>query len=288
MASFQTVPAARPECVLRMPPRPTIIGGGGRYVTLTAPRAGPYSFVENAISIPRRHVMNNLNLYGDSRSPTISSFGVDIAMQRADDLDKMAIDRVSSIGAELKQLGKAPRALDVGSASGGQAFRMVDAGATVTALDVDDYSQEFLSAAKQAGWENRCSFLQQDITKFKVADSLESFHVIVCQRMIHYVPYATALEIVADLRRALTEDGRLYISASGLHSELGNGYSARSKPVPQRYVALSDEMSSKHAIKGPVCLYSAADLARLLEDAGMRVEQVFASPFGNIKAVAKP
>jgi cyclopropane fatty-acyl-phospholipid synthase-like methyltransferase len=165
---------------------------------------------------------------------------------------------------------------------------MADAGATVTALDVDDYSQEFLSAVRQAGWDDRCSFLQQDITKFKVADNLEPFHVIVCQRMIHYVSYATALEIVADLRRTLTEDGRLYISASGLHSELGNGYPERSKPVSQRYAALSDEMSSRHAIKGPVCLYSVADLARLLEDAGMLVEQVFASPFGNIKAVAKP
>lgn len=232
--------------------------------------------------------MSNLNLYGDSRSPTISNFGADIAMQRADDLDKMAIDRVSFMGAELKQLGQAPRALDIGSASGGQALRMADAGATVTALDVDDYAREILSAARQAGWADRCSFLQRDISKFKVADNLESFHVIVCQRMIHYVPYATALEIVADLRRALTEDGRLYISASGLHSELGNGYSERSKPVPQRYGVLSDEMSSRHAIKGPVCLYSLADLARLLEDAGMRAEQVFASPFGNIKAVARP
>lgn len=38
--------------------------------------------------------MSVLNGYGDKRNPTISNHGVDIAAQRADDLDGMALDHL--------------------------------------------------------------------------------------------------------------------------------------------------------------------------------------------------
>lgn len=221
-----------------------------------------------------------LNLYGDKLNPTISNLGADIASQRADDLDNMAIARLRSLSAPA-------RALDVGSAAGGQSIRMALAGAHVVALDLDDYADAMLGAARQAGLVDKCTFVQADIVKLDVEASFGSFDVITCQRMIHYLPFAAAAEIVRQLKRALTPEGRLYISASGLHSELGNGYPASHVPVAQRYAPLADEMVSKHAIHGPVCLHSVADLAALLETAGMRVEQIFASAFGNIKAVAK-
>lgn len=223
----------------------------------------------------------NLNAYGDHRIPTRGHFGVDIAMQRADDLDRMALDR-------LKSIGSPARALDVASATGGQAIRMAATGAETTALDIDDYADAFMSAARQQGVAGRCVFERRDITGFNVARTLGRFDVIVCQRMIHYLPYQGAVAVIRNLASALTDDGRLYLSASGLHSELGDGYAGARRPVAMRYDPLADSMLVKHDIQGPVCLYSLADLATLLEVAGLRVEQVFASTFGNIKAVARP
>lgn len=222
---------------------------------------------------------DTLNLYGDKLKPTISNLGADIASQRADDLDNMAIARVRSLSMRA-------RALDVGSAGGGQAIRMAAAGAYVAALDIDDYADIIYSAARKAGLTDRCSFTQADIVGLDVAAIFGKFDVIMCQRMIHYMRFDSAASIVKNLKDALNPEGRLYISASGLHSELGNGYQAAGTPVAKRFAPLADEMVSKHAIQGPVCLHSLADLATLLETAGMRVEKIFASPFGNVKAIA--
>lgn len=224
--------------------------------------------------------MSVLNGYGDKRNPTISNHGVDIAAQRADDLDGMALEHLRSI----KDLA---RALDVASASGGQAIRMALAGADVLALDIDDYSEAFRDAASVAGVDGRCGFVQRDITDYDVAGNLGRFDVIVCQRMIHYVPYGVAIEVVRTLKRALKPSGRLYISASGLHSELGTDYPGAQQPIDRRYELLSAAMVEKHAMLGLVCLYSQDELAALLGLAGMHVEQVFTSAFGNVKAVAR-
>lgn len=113
------------------------------------------------------------------------------------------------------------------------------------------------------------------------------FDVITCQRMIHYIPYDQALRVVRGLRKALCPDGHIYISASGIHSELGDDYHAAFAPVEQRFVPLSPPMAAKHGISGNVCLYSVADIAMLVETAGLRIKTAFASPFGNVKVVAQ-
>ncbi|CAB3754677.1 class I SAM-dependent methyltransferase [Paraburkholderia humisilvae] len=224
--------------------------------------------------------MSVLNDYGDKRNPTISNHGVDIAAQRADDLDLMALEHLRSVKGQA-------RALDVASASGGQAIRMALAGADVLALDIDDYSEAFRGAASAVGVEARCGFVQQDITDYDIAGNLGHFDAIVCQRMIHYLPYGVAIEVVRTLRRALKSGGRLFISASGLHSELGTDYMGDRLPIDRRYELLSNAMVEKHAMMGLICLYSQDELAALLEATGLHVERVFTSAFGNVKAVAR-
>jgi SAM-dependent methyltransferase len=225
--------------------------------------------------------MTQLNLYGDARNVTIGGHGVDIAAQRADDLDTAALEFLIKVGGHA-------RALDAASASGGQAARMAVAGADVVALDIDDYTDACNAVAAAHGVEEQVRFVQHDLTHLDeaAAAALGEFDAIVCQRMIHYVPYSHAIDIVRRLKRLLRKGGRLYLSASGLHSELGDGYAAATAPVDMRYSPLSDEMVERHGINGPVCLYSVANLAQLIEAAGMRVERVYASAFGNIKAIA--
>ena len=221
-----------------------------------------------------------LNHYGDQRLLTEGAFGVDIATQRADDLDNMALAR-------LRSHSGLPRALDVASATGGQAIRMATAGAEVIALDITDYSAPFMAAAREAGVEARCAFETRDIRHFDVADKLGKFDVVVCQRMIHYLPYQQALDMVRGLGRALTKGGQLFLSASGLHSELGDDYHGAFTPLAERYVPLAPPMVAKHNIVGNVCLYALDEISGLIEAAGMHVVTAFTSPFGNVKVVAQ-
>jgi hypothetical protein len=111
--------------------------------------------------------------------------------------------------------------------------------------------------------------------------------VIIAQRFIHYLPFSEAVDVVKLFKSALFPDGKLYLSASGLRSELGrhyNGASARAN----RFSELWQPMANKHRIHGKVCLYEEEDMRALLEASGMGAETVYASPFGNIKSIAHP
>lgn len=78
----------------------------------------------------------------------------------------------------------------------------------------------------------------------------------------------------------------MFLSASGMDSELSEGYPACGLPVDRRFARLAANMAEKHAILAPVCLYRPSELEDLARDAGWAVENVFVSPFGNVKLVA--
>jgi 2-polyprenyl-3-methyl-5-hydroxy-6-metoxy-1,4-benzoquinol methylase len=219
-----------------------------------------------------------LNLYGDQPIAARGGYGVDIAIQRADDLDNLALAYIQELG------GNGVRALDVACGAGGQAVRMAMAGAVVSASDIVDYRTVL---------QNACVTAQIDEFSFVVADMRtlpasvgSAFDVIICQRAIHYLSHVDALATVRGFARLLSPRGRLYLSASGLRSELGSGYPGLNDPVERRLSPLSQDMVTKHNIHGPVCLYTTDDLHDFLVVAGLRAKLLFESPFGNVKSVS--
>lgn len=220
-----------------------------------------------------------INLYGDLRITTVSGNGVDVSAQRADKLDLMAVDYIRVIAKK-----RAVFALDVGCGHGGQAARMAKAGARVTAMDIHDYRVEIArTLANEGVHSGQCFFIRADVESEQDVGPVE---VVVCQRTIHYLDHQAAEKALAWLHHISVSGGRMFLSASGLDSELGNGYPAQDLPVERRFAHLSPEMAEKHAIFLPVCLYRPDELADLATQAGWGVEEVFTSPFGNIKLVA--
>lgn len=221
-----------------------------------------------------------LNTYGDSMVLLSKGFGVDVASQRADDLDNLATDFIKSrTSCDIPTL-----AMDICCGAGGQSIRMAQEGAKVLAIDVISGLSLF-EKSESLGLGERIEFHQAD------ARALDAFmhkksDVIVCQRAIHHFKYSEALAIVSKMRSLLSPGGRVYISASGLFSEFGQGYAGSYLPLQDRYSTLSPEMQNKHGILGSVCLYSKTDMASLLREAGLTYLEMFTSAFGNIKAVA--
>jgi len=214
-----------------------------------------------------------LNIYNDEQKFLAKGYGIDVASQRADDLDAMAIEKVSMTPSAM--------AMDIACGSGGQSVRMANAGATVFATDVIDVGNSLREVKLDSGRIifSRMRMQNLDLVHFD-AD------VIVCQRAIHYLPYRIAVKVVSEMRRLLAPDGRLYLSASGIDSELGEGYPKRCD-IKTRFAMLTDSMKAKHGIHASVCLYSSGDMERLLAESGLVCDSVFVSPFGNIKAVAR-
>ncbi len=212
-----------------------------------------------------------LNIYGDGKVLTKGGRGVDVASQREDDLDRAAI--------EFIRARSAPAVLEIGCGLGGQSFRMAEAGAVVTAMDMHDYSESIPA-------HDRIAFVQGDLASFAPAPDVH-YDAIFSQRTIHYLPFGQA---AAALRRLvenhLNPGGALFLSASGLLSELGHFYPHADLPVSERFANLSPAMSEKHGIHAPVCLYTCDDLTGLLMMCGL-YPKVWISPFGNIKAIGE-
>ena len=229
-------------------------------------------------------MLAQLNDYGDSVIKTISDHGCDIAIQRTDDLDEMAI----SFAEQLSQANMPVNVLEIGCGQGGQIKRMADAGTSlIIGLDIDNYEKEVFAATEKYA-NCKTVFIQSDMRHTEHWNLPETqLDIVISQRSIHYIKYSEAVLLLNQLKKYLSRDGRLFISASGINSELGSGYFDGWKDVVFRYGYLSQAMQEKHNIKHPVCLYSIEDMHALLEEAGYCVESIWQSDFGNVKAVAR-
>ena len=227
--------------------------------------------------------MSKSNENGDRPKVTGAGYGNDVATQRGDFLDGSAVRHIRSLIGRPD--GGAVRALDAACAAGGQARRMARAGALVTAVDLLDHRQDILDA--DAGEDPMgIEFVQADLRQVDLYARLGTFDIIVAQRFIHYLPFAQAADVMRLFRSALNAEGKLYLSASGLRSELGRHYEGTSA-LATRYAPLWQPMADKHRIHGNVCLYEEADILALLEAGGMEAERIYTTPFGNIKTIAR-
>ncbi len=199
-----------------------------------------------------------------------SQFGVDVATNRADDLDRKCI-------AVIREYDK-PTVLDLGCGAGGQSKRMAEVGAQVTAVDIHDYSSEL------HGFEN-ISFQQSDVRN--IPDSIDGniFDFIVLQRMIHYISYKDALSLLTELKSALR--GQLFVSVTGIDSDIGDRYAAKDVSIEKRFATLNKVGQETFSISEPMCLYSPEEFIELLRAAGFTVEECWISAFQNIKAVCE-
>lgn len=230
--------------------------------------------------------MSVLNVYGDQCKVLSANKGADIATQRADDLDQ------ASVSYAKEQHGLL--ALDVGCGAGGQAARLAGVGAHVTGLDMPTLADVFAEhmevseAVYGASWGSgdflSCDML--DIPNNWLESHTKVFSQITCQRAIHYVRRKQAVALLVQLRTTLADEGKIFISCSGLHSELGEGYEGKNIAVQERFSVLASDMQEKHQIKQPVCLYTQEEFSEMLIEAGWRIHTIYASAFGNIKAIA--
>ena len=209
--------------------------------------------------------------------------GIDVASQRADDLDERCLAFLDARFAQNPTTR--PSALDLACGRGGQTLRMVASGALVTAVDRHDHGADIQRALSGRLIPQPPHFIQADFRALPEALPDAPYDAIICQRAIHYLRYAEAVTAVRAWTHYLKPGGRVFLSASGLNSELGRRYPHRDRPVAERYGYLASDMADRHAIQQPVCLYEAMDLVDLLHAAGLGVADVFLSPFGNVKAM---
>jgi hypothetical protein len=220
---------------------------------------------------------SKLNTYGDRLISTTGTHGADIGSQRIDDLDKDALTHLLTLDESRVS------SIDLGCGFGWQGARFSMLGAAAHLFDLLPPSQLVKSLGGQHSID--LSYSSCDLRTLRASDLPKKVQLAFSQRFIHYLTYPEALRLVKTVGKHMPGRTRFYISASGLHSELGSGYKDREKEITHRFAILSAAMQAKHGIAEAVCLYNKEELVQLMADGGFVECKIWESTFGNIKGV---
>ena len=193
-----------------------------------------------------------------------------------DDLDKAAVRWVMEGERDCT-------CIDLGCGFPMQSSRFALMGARVVCVDIFDFSETVDSIASALSIDIR--FENVSIEKYFSTSAPVIADVIFSQRTIHYIEPHIMHRIAKSMFNSVSSGGHIFVSASGIHSELGNGYKAKTIDWIDRFGFLADGMQEKHGIVNEVCLYSEEDMVSLFEDSGFETKSIYSSSFGNIKGI---
>ena len=209
---------------------------------------------------------------------TTGKHGADISSQRIDDLD------VETILYALQLKERKGTSLDLGCGIGIQGLRLASLGFKTVLID---WIPVDMTVLRVVGLNELLplSYLMKDARALESADLPSEIAVCYSQRFIHYLMFNEAVALLGLVRQQMLPGAKLFLSASGLLSELGHNYQGRSHELSGRFAHLSESMAEKHSIHEPVCLYTPDDLVNLCEKASFSCDRVYLSSFGNVKGV---
>jgi len=220
-----------------------------------------------------------LNLYGDKIVDTTGLHGADIASQRMDELDLEALRFAVASSEALEKV-----AIDLGCGLGFQGIRLAILEWRSFLYDMLDIHDRIALVREVVGVQDLV-FRKLDLRHASDDDFPSTIGLVFSQRFIHYLRFEEASQLLAIVASKLHPLGRLFLSASGMESELGLSYAASEDPVEVRFDILAPEMQEKHAIYEPVCLYREEELQNLVLPHGFRAVRIWSSPFGNVKGI---
>jgi|AntRauTorckE6833_2_1112554.scaffolds.fasta_scaffold00911_9 ubiquinone/menaquinone biosynthesis C-methylase UbiE len=196
-------------------------------------------------------------------------FGVDVAEQRTDDLDKKAL---------LHLEGKtSAKLLDLGCGALGFSKRAASADVSVLAID----RENFLSSMPPQ--DLPIEFRQGDVRNLADILSGDTVTDALMQRCFHYLEFEEGKKLLGYLRRVVSD--KLFISVTGIDSNIGEVYFGKGKSLENRFDFLDSTGKSTFEINSQICLYTEAEFKELLTETGWQIDEFWVSAFKNIKAV---
>jgi hypothetical protein len=200
----------------------------------------------------------------------------------SDSLENLALEE--TVKRERVEHAVSVLLLPAGRCTAAQRFARL--GARVLVGDQPGRRQEVDGRILANGFADQITFAEFDMASPPDPLPGEPFDVIVVRRGLCGLPYADASRVVRQLLFKLRIGGKLFVTITGLHSELGDAYPDAERPVAERYAELAPAMAARYDLHGPVCLYSERDLFMLLLDAGASVLRTMTTTYGSVQGVA--
>jgi len=204
--------------------------------------------------------------------------GIDISKSRFDDIDRVVVEFA------LKYKGKKV-AIDLGCGSGRVSIILALMGFDVLLVDTQDLSTHFKRVGEVLDISGKLHFMQKDIIDLRGKDLPIDITVVISQRTLHHLRYEHAKNILELVYSKMISGGKVFTSISGINSKLSDGYECSGSPVADRFCEVGEVGKTTYSIRGKVCLYKKKEVLDMLEGVGLRVDDIYKSAFGNIKAI---
>ena len=229
--------------------------------------------------------------------------GIDISKTRLDDIDRAVV--AFALGYKGKKV-----AVDLGCGSGRVSIILALIGFDVYLYDIQDLTEYFAGVGEALDISEKLHFIRADIQSLIVSHNINNDtkageegseqvkHVLppdiviaISQRTLHHLPYQDTKNILQAVHNKMIVNGKMFLSVSGLESKLAEGiggalgYECADSPVAERFCQVGEVGKSVYSINGNVCLYKQKEVVDMLEGAGLVIDKVHISAFGNIKLI---
>ncbi len=198
--------------------------------------------------------------------------GIDIISQRITKLEKETIR-------SALELPKNSTCLDLGCGQGYLGIILVFLHQKV--YFIDQKINWKLRVLKKLFRLQNMILIQKDIRKMIYQDFPDNISLIYSGRFLHYMKYNEANNLLKILRKKSSKNGKIFLSVSGINSELGNGYLGNGKKIEERYDFLTKDHRNRFKIQEKVTLYNEQELQNLIQKY-FQIESIWQSDFGNL------
>lgn len=166
------------------------------------------------------------------------------------------------------------------------AIKLARLGAHIMLGDDASRRQEIEGRILAAGLREEIRFLDFTLGEVNLPLAGEPYDIIIVRRGLCAMPYPEARQTLRRLLLKLKIGGKLYVSVLGIHSELGDGYTASEQMLEQRFGPLAPHMAEKYNLHSSLCLYSERNLFMLLLEVGASVLRTLTTTYGNVQGIA--
>lgn len=206
----------------------------------------------------------------------MSKHGIQITSHRVGKLEKELIKY-------SLDLPKSSIGLDLG---GGNGFMSIILSLMQKEIYFYDLKIDFkLKIFKKLFVSKKLKLFKKDLKEIKNFSFPKKIDFIYSARFLHYLTYEEAEILLRKISSNLKDSGKIFITISGIDSDIGVNYKCSEDEVKQRYCFISKSNQSRFKIKEKVTLYKKDEFENLIKKY-FNIEEVWESDFKNIFIIA--
>jgi len=127
----------------------------------------------------------------------------------------------------------------------------------------------------------KLKILKKDLKKINYSDLPKNIDLIYSARTLHYLNYENFEALLKKLESRLKKNGKIFITVTGVESEIGKKYPCAEKKIEERFCFLEKEYQERFEIKEKIFLMNFEEFQEIFKKYFI-LEEAWESDFKNL------